>query len=273
MPNYIIGIYTAFRSHGIITHYSTEICDCMHVHVCCWARGGPGWSVDFWCECFALPSACRFSDVSLLYLGWPNFLHVYKEEKHVRCRKHASQSLVAVGKGFASTCLDRVAFYHLLVTPNYGLMLSSGIVSQLAYFKPQAIAVVGEAAAELFEPYYDHVLSLGMQLRAGSQGSSYPITLSTDPWKTAANFLNMNSHFSKLPIGRAHRIYIDGKTSQDQIPELTTRSFLFWRIHQSPTSLERFFLPEIWIHSNVAMQEYQIINGHNCYPWVTTGRC
>ena len=35
MPNYIIGIYTAFRSHGIITHYSTEICDCMHVHVCC----------------------------------------------------------------------------------------------------------------------------------------------------------------------------------------------------------------------------------------------
>lgn len=46
-------------------------------------------------------------------------------------------------------------------------MLSSGIVGQLAYFKPQAIAVVGEAAAELFEPYYDHVLSLGMQLHAG----------------------------------------------------------------------------------------------------------
>lgn len=100
----------------------------MHVHVCCWARGGPGWSVDFWCEYFALLSACRFSDVSLLYLGWPNFLHVYKEEKHVRCRKHASQSLVAVGKGFASKCLDSVAFYHLLVTPNYGLMLSARIL-------------------------------------------------------------------------------------------------------------------------------------------------
>lgn len=80
-------------------------------------------------------------------------------------------------------------------------MLSVRIVGQLAYFKPQAIAVVGEAAAELFEPYYDHVLSLGMQLRAGSQGSSSPITISTGPWKTAANFLNMNSQLFELPIG------------------------------------------------------------------------
>ena len=37
--------------------------------------------------------------------------------------------------------------------------------------------------------------------------------------------------------------------------------------------VQDLFLSNIWIHSNVAMREYQIINDHNCYPWVMTGRC
>ncbi len=41
-------------------------------------------------------------------------------------------------------------------------------------FEPQAIAVVGEAAAELFEPYYDHVLSLGMQGSVLAVKGAYP---------------------------------------------------------------------------------------------------
>lgn len=180
MSNYIIGIYTAFRSHGIITHYSTEICDCMHVHVCCWARGGPGWSVDFWCECFALPSACRFSDVSLLYLGWPNFLHVYKEEKHVRCRKHASQSLVAVGKGFASTWLSIICWSRPIT---------------VWCFPPGLLVSLHTSSLRPLQ-WWEKLL----------QSFSSLTTIMSCRLECSCMLADMNSHFSKLPIGHAHRI-------------------------------------------------------------------
>ena len=69
MSKFFIGIYTAFRS--------------------------PGWSMDFWCECFALPSACRFSDVYAVHTVYLCRLYSHARETSLS-KFHQALSLCAV---------------------------------------------------------------------------------------------------------------------------------------------------------------------------------
>ena len=98
--------------------------------------------------------------------GWRGSSRGFKKEKRRPCKRPASRSLGPFDFCSSWVAMFRSHFAHMFLDDFWDV-----VESCLEWWKannwhlahrwvPQAIAVVGEAAAELFEPYYDHVLSL-----------------------------------------------------------------------------------------------------------------
>ena len=60
-----------------------------------------------------------------------------------------------------SVCKHIYIYIYLYTDTCIFVILLSLLLALFQSGITKAIAVVGEAAAELFEPYYDHILSLG----------------------------------------------------------------------------------------------------------------